>query len=33
VNAQGRFLHEGTDEIFKLKSAAAVLGKEYEAFQ
>ena len=33
MNAQGRFLHGGTDEIFKLKIAAAVLEKEYEAFQ
>jgi hypothetical protein len=33
VNAQGLFIHEGTDEIFKLTIAAAVLGKEYEAFQ
>jgi alkylation response protein AidB-like acyl-CoA dehydrogenase len=26
-------LYEGTDEILTLKIAAAVLGKEYEAFQ
>ena len=26
-------IYEGTDEILKLKVAAAVLGKEYEAFQ
>jgi alkylation response protein AidB-like acyl-CoA dehydrogenase len=26
-------LYEGTDEIMKLKIAAAVLGKEYEAFR
>ena len=26
-------IYEGTDEIIKLKIAAAVLGKEYEAFR
>ena len=26
-------IYEGTDEILKLKIAAAVLGKEYEAFK
>ena len=26
-------LYEGTDEILTLKIAAAILGKEYEAFQ
>ena len=26
-------LYEGTDEILTLKIAAAVLGKDYEAFQ
>ena len=26
-------IYEGTDEILKLKIAAAVLGKEYQAFQ
>jgi alkylation response protein AidB-like acyl-CoA dehydrogenase len=26
-------IYEGTDEILKLKVAAAVLGKEYEAFK
>ena len=26
-------IYEGTDEILKLKIAAAILGKEYEAFK
>ena len=26
-------IYEGTDEILKLKIAAAVLGKEYEAYK
>jgi hypothetical protein len=27
------WIYEGTDEILKLKVAAAVLGKEFEAYQ